>query len=165
MALPTSGNLSLSQIQAEFGAPAGTALSVFLRGGAWVPNNTANSGVPTSLPISMRQLLGASAITDHSVSAGSITNVANLGVTAQGSSTATVSDGVGPFTFAWAWLSGGTGITLSGVSTATVTASRNSTSQGSSSGTLRVTVTDTGNGNLVKTADVSVLLENQNLGA
>lgn len=61
MALPTSGNLSLSQVRTEFGAPVATPLSAFLRSGSWVPNSTANAGVPTALPISLRQLLGASA--------------------------------------------------------------------------------------------------------
>lgn len=61
MTLPASGNLSMSAILAEFGAPPGTPLTAFLRGGAWVPNTPINVGVPTSLPISIRNLLGASA--------------------------------------------------------------------------------------------------------
>lgn len=77
MTLPASGNLSLSQVRAEFGAPGTTALGAFLRGGAWVPNTGANAGVPTALPISLRSLLGASAasaasvqLTGQTVSAG-----------------------------------------------------------------------------------------------
>lgn len=60
MALPTSGNLSLSQIRTEFGAPGTAPLSAFVRGGAYVPNTAANAGVPTALPIKIRDLLGAS---------------------------------------------------------------------------------------------------------
>jgi hypothetical protein len=159
MALPTSGNLSLSQVRAEFGAPTTTPLSAFLRGGAWVPDTPANAGVPTALPINLRSLLGASALITHSVQAPQITGFSISPTQAQGSSTAVVSDGIGPFTFAWVWLSGGGGITLTGTATATVTATRTSTSPGSSGGTLRVTATDTGNANATAIADVLVTLE------
>ena len=62
MALPASAPITLQQIQDEFGAPRGTPLSAFLRGGAWVPNSAPNAGVPTALPINMLQLLGATNI-------------------------------------------------------------------------------------------------------
>jgi hypothetical protein len=61
MALPTSGNISLSQLIAEFGG--GTKLTDFYRGGAWVPNTAANANVPTSGQISMTQFYGASKTT------------------------------------------------------------------------------------------------------
>jgi hypothetical protein len=61
MALPTSGNLSLSQVRTEFGAPSTAPLSAFVRGGAYVPNTAANAAVPTAPPIKLRDLLGASA--------------------------------------------------------------------------------------------------------
>lgn len=57
MAVPS--NPKLSDVYAEFGAPAGTGLSQFLRGGPYVPNVAANAGVPTSLPIRLSQLAGA----------------------------------------------------------------------------------------------------------
>lgn len=60
MTLPASGNLSFSQILAEFGAPVGTKLSQMYRGGAYVPNIAQNAGVPTSGPIAIRDFLGAS---------------------------------------------------------------------------------------------------------
>jgi hypothetical protein len=60
MALPTSGTLTLQQIYAEFGAPAGTRLTQLVRGGAYVPNNATNAGVPTAPPITLRDFLGAS---------------------------------------------------------------------------------------------------------
>lgn len=68
MPLPTTGNLSLSQVRTEFGALATTPLSAFVRGGAWVPDFPANAGVPVALPISLRQLLGASAAPPVSIS-------------------------------------------------------------------------------------------------
>lgn len=63
MALPSSGNISLTDIETEFGAPSGTALSEFVRGGAYVPDTAVNSAIPTSTPISMRDFEGASANT------------------------------------------------------------------------------------------------------
>jgi hypothetical protein len=59
MTLPTVPPLTLIEIQNEFGAPLGTPLSAFLRGGAWVPDIAQNSGVPTTLPIAILDLLGA----------------------------------------------------------------------------------------------------------
>lgn len=61
MALPASPPISLSQVCTEFGAPATTPLASFLRGGAYVPNAAPNLGVPTALPISLLDLLGAAA--------------------------------------------------------------------------------------------------------
>ncbi len=64
MTLPTVPPIGMVEIQQEFSAPLGTPLSAFLRGGVWVPDTSANVGVPTVLPISMLDLLGASAQTD-----------------------------------------------------------------------------------------------------
>lgn len=67
MALPTSGNLSFSQIIAEFGGGAGAKLTDYYRGGARVPDTAANAGVPTSGQISIRQFLGASATVANTI--------------------------------------------------------------------------------------------------
>lgn len=157
MALPTSGNLSLSQVRAEFGAPVATPLSAFLRGGAWVPDTAANVAVPTVLPISLRQLLGSSAIPPLSVTAPDIDAGSIAPDDAIGSSIAVVSGGIGPFSYAWSWVVGGTGITLSNAATATVTATK--TTSGVSSGTARVTVTDAGDGGKTAAHDISITLE------
>lgn len=63
MTLQTVPPLSLTEIYTEFGAPLGTPLSEFVRGGAWVPDTAENAGVPTTVPISILDLLGASAQT------------------------------------------------------------------------------------------------------
>lgn len=76
MALPSSGNLSFSQILTEFDAPIGTKLSQLYRGGAYVPNTAANAGVPTAGAIAVRDFLGASNTLPLGV------NVANHTVTA-----------------------------------------------------------------------------------
>lgn len=57
MAVPS--NPKLSDVYAEFAAPAGTNLSAFVRGGAYVPNISANNAVPTSPPISLSQMAGS----------------------------------------------------------------------------------------------------------
>lgn len=57
MALPSSGSISLSQIQAEFGGSNPISLSEYYRSGAYVtPNNT---GVPTGGVISLSNFYGA----------------------------------------------------------------------------------------------------------
>lgn len=68
MALPSSPPIDLVAVCNEFGAPTNTPLTSFLRGGAWVPDTPANAGVPTALPISLLDLLGASAIDPLSMS-------------------------------------------------------------------------------------------------
>lgn len=57
MAVPSSPKLS--DVCAEFLAPATTPLSAFVRGGAYVPNVAQNASVPTSVPINLSQLAGA----------------------------------------------------------------------------------------------------------
>lgn len=60
MALPTNPPISLNQIKTEFGATGTRSLTEFYRGGSYVPNIPANSGVPTSGSISLLDFLGAS---------------------------------------------------------------------------------------------------------
>lgn len=61
MTLPTSGELRFSDIQAEFQLyGSASSLRAYLRGGDYVPDIPANSGIPTSGQLSIRQFLGAS---------------------------------------------------------------------------------------------------------
>lgn len=57
--MPVPANPTLQQVYAEFGAPLGTSLSAFLRGGPYVPNIPQNAAVPTALPTNLSQLAGA----------------------------------------------------------------------------------------------------------
>ena len=62
MALPTSGNISLQDIETEFGAPSETPLTEFLRGGDYVPDRKSNENIPNSLSpdgISLTDFYGA----------------------------------------------------------------------------------------------------------
>lgn len=57
MALPSSGQLSFSQLQTEFGGANPISLSEYYRGGSYVTTN--NSGVPASGAIRVGQFYGA----------------------------------------------------------------------------------------------------------
>ena len=57
MALQTSGPISLSQVQGEFGGSNPISLSEYYRGGAYTTSN--NTSVPTSGPISLGNFYGA----------------------------------------------------------------------------------------------------------
>ena len=73
MTLQATPPITLGDVQAEYGAPSGTPLGAFVRGGAWVPDNAVNSGVPTSVPISLGDLLGSENFTfikTHDLTAG-----------------------------------------------------------------------------------------------
>ena len=59
MALPSSGTLSINDIVGEFGGSAPHALSEYYRGGDFVPDSAANSGVPTSGQINISDFYGA----------------------------------------------------------------------------------------------------------
>lgn len=52
MALQSSGTISLSQVQTEFGGSNPISLSEYLRGGSYVPNGpTANNNIPTTTSV------------------------------------------------------------------------------------------------------------------
>lgn len=115
MTLPTSGNLSLADIIAEFGAPANTKLSQLVRGGAYVPDTPANAGVPTAVPISLRDFLGASAVSIVVSSSPANVYVYNNssnpgGVLLSGGVTITATGGSGTYTYTWVFVSGDAGI-------------------------------------------------------
>jgi hypothetical protein len=77
--LPAAPPISLLQIYTEFGAPLNTPLSAMVRGGAWVPNTPQNVNVPTSLPISVLDFLGASASNAAAGPQFTLTQVASIG--------------------------------------------------------------------------------------
>jgi hypothetical protein len=81
MTLPASGQLLLSQIQAEFSAPSNTQFSAFVRGGAWVPDTPANAAIATvATSLRFSQFYGASSapalavnIANHTIRSESLT--------------------------------------------------------------------------------------------
>lgn len=94
----------------------------------------------------------------HTVSAPDISAGSVRPSVAAGSSHATVTGGVGPFTYSWSWVSGGTGINLSGTTSSTVSAQTANGSPQVRFGKLRCTVTDTGNGSKTAYVDINVTL-------
>jgi hypothetical protein len=110
MALPASGQLSISNIATEFGDTQPNSMSEYYRGGSLVPNSAGNSAVPTSGAIAISNFynaanraqlaftiatntqnydLFAQASTSPSYSAGNtdITLTVNYGVSVGGTST------------------------------------------------------------------------------
>lgn len=77
MALPTSGPLSLGNIQGEFGGSNPIALSEYYRGGGLVPNITANNSIPTSGTIEVSDFYGTTAVVVSSYTLGRGDNAEN----------------------------------------------------------------------------------------
>lgn len=113
MTLPSSGQIDILQILAEFSAPVGTPLTSMVRGGSYVPNTPSNAGVPTAPPIDVLDFLGASAtqpVDIHSASFGAFaltpddaTIVVNINPDGQ----VKASQNLGPSINQWAWLLSG----------------------------------------------------------
>jgi hypothetical protein len=60
MALPSSGTISLNDLQTEFGGSNPIAISEYYRGGGLVPDVAVNANVPTSGQVSLSNFYGAS---------------------------------------------------------------------------------------------------------
>lgn len=59
MAIPSSGEIKISEIATEFGDTAPNQMSEYYRGGGLVPNTPANAAVPTSGQIAVADFYGA----------------------------------------------------------------------------------------------------------
>lgn len=72
MALPDNGQISLLDIVGEFGGSGNHALTEYYRGGLFVPDTSANAGVPTSGQIAITDFYGAenAAPASYSIPAG-----------------------------------------------------------------------------------------------
>lgn len=109
--------VSLAAVRAEFGAPAGTPLNAFVRGGAWVPNTAQNAAVPIAPPIRLASLAGAAAYQPVTATAspnpatGNGSGPNSSGVVYTGNITATGHGGHGSYTYAWSMVSGTASIT------------------------------------------------------
>ena len=74
MALQSSGAISLSDIQTEFGGSSPTSLSEYYRGGSNVINASVNNSIPTSGAISLTDFYGT-----EGVLASSFTRIGSVG--------------------------------------------------------------------------------------
>lgn len=163
MPLPSSGNLSLSQVLAEFGAPAGTKLSAMVRGGAYVPDTPVNAGVPTAVPISIRDFLGAANVAFTLSVSPAAPSADNPGPGSQlvqvEADVVVTGTPAGPMTFTWIFLSGDT-MTFTPIGTPSGSRGRwqaNIFEGGVRTANYRVEGTD---GTTTQTADVTITLEN-----
>lgn len=108
--------VSLSAVRAEFGAPAGTPLSAFVRGGAWVPNIAQNNGVPTAPPIRLASLAGAvkyqpvTATAAPTTANGDTTGPNPSGIVVSNTVSVTGYGGNAPYTYSWSIISGSVAI-------------------------------------------------------
>lgn len=165
MSVPSSGPVSLADIRSEFGAPAGTPLHDFVRGGSWVPETATNSGAPAAPPVSIDDLRGASAAaappaTSFYVTAPAIFRSVSLGGQSYwsgqvGGSTATPHNATGSVSFSWAWVDNTPNFTVVGSGSATLLVNASNLPQGRYTATVRVTAKDSSGS---ATADVSVTL-------
>lgn len=57
--MPVPASPSMSSLYSEFGAPAGTPLSAFLRGGDYIIDGVGTENIPETLPVSLLDFAGA----------------------------------------------------------------------------------------------------------
>jgi hypothetical protein len=81
MALPSSGTISLSQVQTEFGISGTVPLNALYRGGFYIANTINNQSVPTSGQISFNTLYNASNVFTFSINISA--NVQNYNLYSQ----------------------------------------------------------------------------------
>ncbi len=94
MALPSSGTITLAQIQTEFGGSSPTSLSEYYRGGAYVTSN--NTNVPTSGTISLSNFYGAARLFSFTISSNQTNaNLRSLAVAAGWDQSAPVAATIG----------------------------------------------------------------------
>jgi hypothetical protein len=122
MALPSSGALTLAQIQAEFGGSNPASLSEYYAGGAYVPAGTSGTygAVPSSGAISIRNFYGTAQRVNISYTfTGSVgnasLNIAAIGGYIAGLSNVTVV--VNPGVYLYATSTGSAGLSLFGGTT------------------------------------------------
>lgn len=146
MPLPSSGPLTLADIQGEFGGSNPISLSEYYAGGGLVPPGTTGTygAVPSSGTISIQNFYGTSnaAPLSISISPSSLYN-SRLGSGSLTSppATGTGSGGTGPYTYAWTYVSGSS-FTINSPGLASTTFTTSLTAGQLKSGVYRCTVTD-----------------------
>jgi hypothetical protein len=124
MALPTSGPLTLAQIQTEFGGSNPISLSEYYAGGAYVPSGTTgtNGAVPSSGAISIANFYGTAKSTRVSIgytfsssAANASLNLSAIGGYSAGQSDITITINSGVYLYATS--TGNPGLNLTGGTT------------------------------------------------
>ncbi len=119
MTLPTSGAISLSDLQNEFGGPSPIPLTNYYRGGNYVPNTSINTKVPTSGSISIESFYGADvAVTVEITGTGSVSSTAGSNVFSLG-----ITSSAPPTGYSWSTTAGTLSSTTSSAPTLTLSES------------------------------------------
>jgi hypothetical protein len=161
MALPSSGPLSLADIQTEFGGSNPISLSEYYAGGGLVPPGTTGTygAVPSSGEISIRNFYGTAATGPLSIiiSPSSLYNIfSGTGTVTSDPATGIASGGSGGYSYAWTFVSGNS-YTINNPFTDTATFSTFLSAGQFKSGNYRCTVTDSSSATAF--ADIQVDLE------
>ena len=161
MALPSSGPLSLADIQTEFGGSNPISLSEYYAGGGLVPPGTTGTygAVPSSGEISIRNFYGtaASGPLAITISPSSLYNIfSGTGTVTSDPATGTATGGSGGYSYAWTFVSGNS-YTINNPFTDTATFSTFLSAGQFKSGNYRCTVTDSSSATAF--ADIQVDLE------
>ena len=161
MALPSSGPLSLADIQTEFGGGNPISLSEYYAGGGLVPPGTTGTygAVPSSGEISIRNFYGTAATGPLSIiiSPSSLYNIfSGTGTVTSDPATGIASGGTGGYSYAWTFVSGNS-YTINNPFTDTATFSTFLSAGQFKSGNYRCTVTDSSSATAF--ADIQVDLE------
>ena len=129
MAIPSSGTLTFTQIQTEFGGSNPIGLNEYYRGGAYVPNIPANSAIPTSGAISLSNFYNSTAlfVYNETITSNYSTYNLNSSMTAAGwngttpvTATITINAGVTVYAFGYSGTAGFTVGSLPALSTVTI---------------------------------------------
>lgn len=160
MTLPSSGPLTLADIQGEFGGSNPISLSEYYAGGGLVPSGTTGTygAVPSSGTISIQNFYGTSnaAPLSISISPSSLYDSRTGGGSLTSSpATGTGSGGTGPYTYAWTYVSGNS-FTINSPSSATTTFTTSLIAGQLKSGVYRCTVTDSLSATASATIDVDM---------
>ena len=162
MALPTSGPLSLADIQGEFGGANPISLSEYYAGNGLVaPGTTGTYGPVPSIgsPISIQNFYGTAATGPLSIiiDPSALTNIfSGSGFVNSDPATGIASGGSGGYSYAWTFVSGDT-YTINFPSAATTTFFTFLSEGQYKLGNYRCTVTDSSSATAY--ADISVTLE------
>jgi len=110
VALKSSGQLTIAEIRSEMAAPAGVGLQDLYRGGPYTPDNSFNTGVPTSGQIKITDFYGTSGlrlvdrkVVGRSWGGGTIIRLEKWDVTIP--LQVIVTGGSTPYTYSWSWTS------------------------------------------------------------
>lgn len=159
MTLPTSGPLSLNDIQTEFGGSNPISLNEYYAGGANVPAGTTGTygAVPSSGAISIQNFYGTAKVTALAVSispSSLYTTRVGAGTVVSAPATATASGGSGGYTYAWTYVSGNS-FSVTSPTSASTTFSTSLLAAQYKLGVYRCTVTDS----LSNTAHADITIE------